>query len=214
MELKQTLWYWHELIDVARQYKTIYVTGPQRSGTRYTTFSLAKDLDKSDAGTRKRTHTLYSGKFKGTLYRDEIVSGVRNRYKVVIHCPHETHRLHTLSSNCLVIWMDRNVEDVINSEDKINWHEKCFVNEEIPKYVDMFPEYEDTIKKFNRNWYMKMWVWNNIQKDLMKVDYLELPYETLMQTDGYVSKEDRIGFKKDQIGPINNNPLISKIGMK
>ena len=55
------------------------------------------------------------------------------------------------------------------------------------------------IKKFDRNWYMKTWVWNNIQKDLMKVDYLELPFETLIQTDGYVPKEQRVGFAKDQV---------------
>ena len=46
---------------------------------------------------------------------------------------------------------------------------------------------------------MKTWVWNNIEIDLMKVDYLELPYETLIQTDGYVPKEQRVGFAKDQI---------------
>ena len=215
MEIKPRLWVWKELLKVAGKYDIIYVSGPQRSGTKFTTYTLAKyEL--------KDYFPVYSGKFKGNLQRKDI----RQRFEtdmtietvdpLIIQCPHETHRLHTIEDvlrwdyknpqpkkdipdNCLVIWMDRNPEDVIKSENRIGWHEKCFVNEEIPKYLDMFSEYEDTIKKFKRNWYMKTWVWNNIQKDLMKVDYLELPYETLIQTDGYVPKEQRVGFAKDQI---------------
>ena len=215
MQIKKDMWYWHELLELCDKYKRIYVSGPQRSGTKFTTYTLAKyEL--------KEYFPVYSGKFKGNLQRKDI----RQRFEtdmtketvdpLIIQCPHETHRLHTIEDvlrwdyknpqpkkdipdNCLVIWMDRNPEDVMKSEDRIGWHEKCFVNEEIPKYVDMFSEYEDTIKKFKRNWYMKTWVWNNIQKDLMKVDYLELPYETLVQAAGYVPKEQRVGFTKNQV---------------
>ena len=197
MQIKKDMWYWHELLELCGKYKRIYVSGPQRSGTRYTTYALAKEL---------REHTpIYSGKYKGDLQsvrQCNRVEGSLELDALIFQCPHETHRLHILEDvpdNCLVIWMDRNPEDVMKSEDRIGWHEKCFVNEEIPKYVDMFSEYEDTIKKFKRNWYMKTWVWNNIQKDLMKVDYLELPFETLIQTDGYVPKEQRVGFRKNQI---------------
>ena len=205
MEIKKDMWYWHELLELCGKYKRIYVSGPQRSGTRYTTYALAKEL---------REHTpIYSGKYKGDLQSIRQWLG-GNVDALIFQCPHETHRLHILEDvpynrptvgysngydNCLVIWMDRNPEDVMKSEDRIGWHEKCFVNEEIPKYVDMFSEYEDTIKKFKRNWYMKTWVWNNIQKDLMKVDYLELPYETLVQAAGYVPKEQRVGFTKNQV---------------
>ena len=197
MQIKKDMWYWHELLELCDKYKRIYVSGPQRSGTRYTTYALAKEL--------KKYTPIYSGKYKGDL--QSVRQGVGESLALdalIFQCPHETHRLHILEDvpdNCLVIWMDRNPEDVIKSENRIGWHEKCFAKEELQKYTNMF-SVENTkkiIKKFNRNWYMKTWVWNNIQKDLMKVDYLELPFETLIQTDGYVPKEQRVGFAKDQV---------------
>ena len=54
---------------------------------------------------------------------------------------------------------------------------------------------------------MKTCVWNNVQKDLMKVDYVELPYEVLASTRGFVGEEHRknynsgFGFKSNQITP-------------
>ena len=209
MQIKKDMWYWHELLELCGKYKRIYVSGPQRSGTRYTTYALAKEL--------KGYTPIYSGKYRGDL--QSVRQGVGESLALdalIFQSPHETPRLHILEDvpynrptvgysngydNCLVIWMDRNPEDVIKSENRIGWHEKCFAKEEVQKYTNMF-SVENTkkiIKKFDRNWYMKTWVWNNIQKDLMKVDYLELPYETLIQTDGYVPKEQRVGFAKDQV---------------
>ena len=54
MELRQKVWYWHELIKTVNEYNRIYVTGPQRSGTRYGSFAIAKDLWKYKV--------IYSGK--------------------------------------------------------------------------------------------------------------------------------------------------------
>jgi hypothetical protein len=204
MEIKPRLWFWKELLKVAGKYDIIYVSGPQRSGTRYT------------------THTLgHKGGFEVTTFPtpgSQYVTDDKDRntkwffkelHKTILHCTAESHLLHKLDGKeKLVIWVDRNEKDVSESEDRIKWHPRCFEEEEKLKYLEMFPEHEEKIKSFNRNHPMKTWVWNNIQKDLMKVDYLELPYKTLEQTDGYISKKDRLGFKKDQIGPINDNPKV------
>jgi hypothetical protein len=121
-------------------------------------------------------------------------------HKTILHCTAESHLLHKLDGKeKLVIWVDRNEKDVSESEDRIKWHPRCFEKEEKPKYLEMFPEHEEKIKSFKRNHPMKTWIWNNIQKDLMTVDYLELPYETLEQTDGYLPKEQRKNFSKAQI---------------
>ena len=44
MQIKKDMWYWHELLELCDKYKRIYVSGPQRSGPRYTTYALAKEL--------------------------------------------------------------------------------------------------------------------------------------------------------------------------
>ena len=149
MQIKKDMWYWHELLELCDKYKRIYVSGPQRSGTRYTTYALAKEL---------REHTpIYSGKYKGDLQsvrQCNRVEGSLELDALIFQCPHETHRLHILEDvpdNCLVIWMDRNPEDVIKSENRIGWHEKCFAKEELQKYTNMF-SVENTkkiIKKFH-----------------------------------------------------------------
>ena len=59
MQIKKDMWYWHELLELCDKYKRIYVSGPQRSGTRYTTYALAKEL--------KGYTPIYSGKYRGDL---------------------------------------------------------------------------------------------------------------------------------------------------
>jgi hypothetical protein len=204
MEIKPRLWVWKELLKVAGKYDIIYVSGPQRSGTRYTTYTLGHKGG-FEVTTFPTLGSQYVTDDKGRMtewFFQEL-------HKTILHCTAESHLLHKLDGKeKLVIWMDRNEKDVSESEDRIEWHPRCFEEEEKLKYLEMFPEHEEKIKSFNRNHPMKTWVWNNIQKDLMKVDYLELPYKTLEQTDGYISKKDRLGFKKDQIGPINDNPKV------
>ena len=194
MEIKPRLWFWKELLKVAGKYDIIYVSGPQRSGTRYTTYILG-----------------HTGEFEvttfptpGSQYAKEIKARTewfyKELHKTIFHCTAESHLLHKLDGKeKLVIWVDRNEKDVSESEDRIKWHPRCFEKEEKPKYLEMFPEHEEKIKSFKRNHPMKTWIWNNIQKDLMTVDYLELPYETLEQTDGYLPKEQRKNFSKAQI---------------
>ena len=186
MELRQKVWYWHELIKTVNEYNRIYVTGPQRTGTRYGSFAIAKDLWKYKV--------IYSGKI------DVDLRDFENEIRKVIHCPQYSHEIQNLQDKkTLVVWMDRKPEDVINSEDRIGWHTKCFSKEEKVKYMKTFPEYEDVLTQFNRNWYMKTWVWENVQKKIMKVDYLDLQYESLAQTSGWLNQDDRKHFKGDQI---------------
>ena len=207
MELRQKMWYWHELIKTVNEYNRIYVTGPQRSGTRYASFAIAKDLWKYEV--------IYSGKIAGlTNYGKIPVTLIDfekyHEIRKVFHCPQYSHEIQDLKDKkSLVIWMDRKPEDVINSEDRIGWHTKCFSKEEKVKYMKTFTEYEDVLAQFNRNWYMKTWVWENVQKKIMKVDYLELQYESLTQTSGWLNQDVRKHFRADQITlKYKNSPNI------
>jgi len=203
MEIKPRLWFWKELLNVADKYDIIYVSGPQRSGTRYTTYTLGHKMGFEVATFPMDRSQYVKDKVRTTKWF------FQEQYKTILHCTAESHLLHKLDGKeKLVIWMDRDEKDVNASEERINWHSKCFESEEKPKYLEMFPEHEEKIKSFKRNHPMKTWVWNNIQKDLMKVDYLELPYETLEQTDGYVIKEKRVNFHSSQI---TDKPIVTKV---
>jgi hypothetical protein len=184
-------------------YRKIIVTGPQRSGTRFVGM-LLNDALKDFKYMNKGIHSLY-------------------KHPTVFHAPAQSHLIQTLETEIktLVIWVDRNSEDVIASEDKIyphiypgkpkvkhykiagqpvkSWHDRCFENEEKPKYLEMFPKHEEKIKSFDRNVHMKKWVWENIQRDKMEVDFVEVKYESLKDLDEFVPKEKRKDWTLKQV---------------
>ena len=188
------------------RYHKIIVTGPQRSGTRFVGMLLNDAL-------------------KDYKYMNkDITTGYKN--PTILHTPGQSHKIHTLPRGTrvktLVVWVDRNNEDVIESEDRIypnkngpqidmfgnplvSWHERCFENEEKPKYLEMFPKHEEKIKSFDRNVHMKKWVWENIQRDKMEVDFAEVKYESLKDLDEFVPKEKRKDWTLKQVRESGRN---------
>ena len=193
------------------RYHKIIVTGPQRSGTRFVGMLLDERL-KNFKYMNKDIHEAYE-------------------CPTILHTPGQSHKIHTLSRGTgvhfelevktLVVWVDRNTEDVIESEDRIyphiypgkpkvkhyeiagklikSWHDRCFETEEKPKYLEMFPEHEEKIKSFDRNVHMKKWVWENIQRDKMAVDFTEIKYESLEDQEEFVPKEKRKDWTGKQV---------------
>ena len=190
-------------------YSKIIVTGPQRSGTRFVGMLLQSRLEN----------------YKYCNQDINIVYKLPER-SVILHTPGQSHKIHNLLRGTriktLVVWVDRNNEDVIESEDRvyplpkhlrahpmyteISWHERCFENEEKPKYLEMFPEHEEKIKSFDRNVHMKKWVWENIQRDKMKVDFTEVKYESLKDLTEFVPKEQRKDWTIKQVR-VDGHPL-------
>lgn len=186
------------------RYHKIIVTGPQRSGTRFVGM-LLNDALKDFKYMNKGIHSLY-------------------KHPTVFHAPAQSHLIQTLETEIktLVVWVDRNNEDVIESEDRIypnkngpqidkfgkplmSWHDRCFENEEKPKYLEMFPKHEEKIKSFDRNVHMKKWVWENIQRDKMEVDFVEVKYESLKDLDEFVPKEKRKDWTLKQVRESGRN---------
>ena len=201
---------------VTQQYRKIVVTGPQRSGTRFVGMLL-------DDASKQRG-------LKSFKYMNKDIFALC-KHPTIFHAPGQSHRIHTLPRGTrvetLVIWMDRNNEDVIESEDRIyphiypgnpkkehydiagkpimSWHERCFENEEKPKYLEMFPKHKEKIESFDRNVHMKKWVWENIQKSKMAVDFIELKYESLKDLDEFVPKEKRKDWTLKQVRESGRN---------
>ena len=201
----------NEWIDSLRGTHKIIVTGPQRSGTRF-------------------VGMLLDGRLKNFKYMNKDIHEAYER-PTILHTPGQSHKIHTLSRGTgvhfelevktLVVWVDRNTEDVIESEDRIyphiypgnpkkkyyeiagkpilSWHDRCFEREEIPKYLEMFTEHEEKIKSFDRNVHMKKWVWENIQKSKMAVDFTEIKYESLKNQKEFVPREQRKEWNAKQV---------------
>ena len=197
----------NEWLDSLKGTHKIIVTGPQRSGTRFVGMLLDERL-KNFKYMNKDIHEAYE-------------------CPTILHTPGQSHKIHTLSRGTgvqvktLVVWVDRNTEDVIESEDRIyphiypgkpkvkhyeiagklvkSWHDRCFETEEKPKYLEMFPEHEEKIKSFDRNVHMKKWVWENIQKSKMAVDFVELKYESLEDQEEFVPRKQRKDWTGKQV---------------
>ena len=201
----------NEWLDSLKGTHKIIVTGPQRSGTRF-------------------VGMLLDGRLKNFKYMNKDIHEAYER-PTILHTPGQSHKIHTLSRGTgvhfelevktLVVWVDRNTEDVIESEDRIyphiypgkpkvkhyeiagklikSWHDRCFETEEKPKYLEMFPEHEEKIKSFDRNVHMKKWVWENIQRDKMAVDFTEIKYESLRNQKEFVPREQRKEWNAKQV---------------
>jgi hypothetical protein len=177
---------YQELVEKCKDYPIIYVTGPQRSGTTFCSNMLAKDLQyKWVDESRFGTHSFR--RFKSFLKEGHVVQ-----------CPALSYNVAKFDSKGLIVWMRRSLQDVIKSEDRINWHPKEFEVEK-KKYLDTFPNYKDKIENFNRSKPMKDFFWENVQKDYLNIEYVEFNYKALKESTGWVNKEKRVKFRSKQI---------------
>ena len=89
---------WSEVVESAGHRNLVFVSGPQRSGTRYTAVTISNSLRGYDC--------IQSGKFVRYSTRGWPYFGSTD--KKVIHCPDVSHKLHQLKdAKNLVIWMVR-----------------------------------------------------------------------------------------------------------
>jgi hypothetical protein len=188
---------YNTLLDKLKKFSKIIVTGPQRSGTTYMSYILSKDLHYEHIDEVK----YRSGTKPSTQFFIERL----NKKNIVIQAPTQTHILHKLKndSDMIILWMNRSDEDIIKSEDRIGWHKKCFKTEELPKYLKLcesdFNEYHEKFLSFKRNSHLKKFVWNNLQKQIMKNTFVEVEYDILEQTKEFIPKSKRINFGSKQI---------------
>ena len=177
----------NEIVKHLTSFKKIYVTGPQRSGTTFTAKYLSKMLnykhiDEHDFGTHD---------FKKML---EIIL---NHDSFVVQCPAQSHNITNFPMNddSIVVFMFRDIYDIISSEHRIDWHIRGAEKRERQKYNFFFEEYT---KPFIPISVIKHKVWEQVQKPNID-NYLELNYNLLKDTDEWINKEDRVNFKNKQI---------------
>jgi hypothetical protein len=174
------------LLDEISRFKKVYVAGPQRSGTTFTAKYLAKALgykhiDEHDFGTHNYNAML------------KLIS---QHESFVIQCPAQTHNIENfpLDADSIVVFMRRDVYDIIISEHRIDWHTRGAEKRERDKYVMRYPEYT---KPFIPISIIKYKVWDFVQKNKIG-NYIDFDYNILKDTDMWIDKEDRKNFKNKQ----------------
>jgi len=103
-----------QLVELSKRFACVAVTGPERSGTTICTEMLA-----SSTGYANVPEETWDNDFE-CLWRL-----LCERDRIVVHAPHLTYRVHEVDRHCpnrvLVVFMLRDVEDIIASQRRVNW---------------------------------------------------------------------------------------------
>jgi len=160
------------MFEKLKQFKRVYVTGPQRSGTTICTKMISQDTGFDSIDERQ--------------YRQDKnhFDALRGRKEIVIQCPKYNHIIHEHSdSQSIIVMMMRPVKEIIQSQIRVNWqHEK----HELSKYNVK----DGPIAKVKYDFWEK-------QKRLIE-HYLEIEYRSLEAHPLWIDDKLRRYFKIKQ----------------
>lgn len=160
--------------------KVILVTGPQRSGTTIASRILAEELgatyvDEEDYALHDCANAFRMGEAKAPC----VMQG-----PAISHCAHE------VPEDWMVVFMWREVEDIVKSQERIRWgynehSEKVKCDRKFKGYREQNKLGQKPISV------VKQSIWTNIQAPILGERGLTLSYESLKSSPLWVSKEDR-----------------------
>lgn len=178
------------VLDRTLPYSRIVVSGCQRSGTTVMAKMLAGDL------RLKHVDEDQYGVDRTVYFRSFLATG-----GVVLQAPAMSHYLHMIGDeNTIVIWMRRPLEEIRSSMNRIRWGGSD-ENREKHKYRYQFRHPIDYTRPIEE---IKLDVWQNYQQPLMRVPWIEVPYDCDYMQDHplYIAKEGRSGFHPKQTAPL------------
>ena len=164
----------YELTKKIKVYRTIIVSGPQRSGTKIAAKMLSDVLG----------HTcLLEDEFQ---FHDLLAfAKLTERKNVVIQAPTMSAVCHLLSHarsfDAAVVFMKRDVKDIENSQKRIAWDEEDFEKRQY------FYSGGEPISKIKYN------AWEIYQKPTLGNRAFELEYESMRVHPFWIEKEFRDG---------------------
>ena len=164
------------MFESIKQYQNIIVTGPQGSGTRIGANIIAWDqsrkyVDEQDIGIQSIS------KLTDFIYSTE---------KTCIQAPRLSCCCHLLDfRSTAVVFMIRDTSEIEASQKRIDWkHEEQELNCYFRKEGPIAP--------------IKYEVWNQFQKPIMKLPFLEVEYASLSNHRLWANKRDRTNFQWNQ----------------
>jgi len=176
-----------ELIEKLKKYNKIIVSGPQRSGTTFAASALSKTL-----GYKYLDETEYKN---DPLILNEIINKSNN---LIVQGPAQCHRLQDIDGLDLIIIMKRNIEDIIKSQDRIDWTRR-FEQVEVDNYRKRFGSIIDNNFYENKTIsVIKYAIFEKYQIDMITCDAIILEYNTMQNSEYYIKKSNRTNFKSKQ----------------
>lgn len=163
--------------SLAKDFNSIVVSGPQRSGTRFAAKCIAHDTGK-----------IYIDEKDINFHDFRLLEYYLSKGNCVIQCPGLCHMLHYIANpDVLVIVMVREIDDIVISEHRINWPKEARMAE-LFKYGCS----EGVISK------IKYEFWYGYQKQFLKDRARTIDYEYLKKHPLFVDKSARNVFSWDQ----------------
>lgn len=166
--------------EYLKGFKKIFVTGPQRSGTAIAAKIIAQDLD-----------IPHFDELSINCYNLKLTADIINTYPAfVLQCPGLCAWLQDLgAADSMIIFMRRNIEDIIKSEERVGWD---WAFKEYEQYQIAFSavkafEYWTPIAEHKRiTW--------EIRQQAAVINYIDLDYESLADHPLWIPKEKRAEF--------------------
>lgn len=170
--------------------KKIFVTGPERSGTRITARIIADLLE----------FRYIDEGFPHCYLHNNWKELILNHSNFVLQCPRHTCICHNFCFNedAFVVFCRRNVEDIVCSQKRIGWKAS---KKEYDRYLDQFPSLPLMMPEWDKLKIsdLKYFCWDNIQKPNIKENfYYDCEYGFLQEHRFWKDKEKRRSFKWNQ----------------
>jgi hypothetical protein len=155
-----------------KQYRYVFVTGPQRSGTTICARIIADEsgltyVDEEDFGIH-----------------DGLQDYLKGKTGLVVQCPAMARWIHEIAGkDDLVVWMRRFTQAVIKSQQRVNWDD----SKERAKYKDV--PHLNTARPIVE---IKNEYWRMQRKEI--ANYTEVRYESLHKYNLFVPTGKRTKF--------------------
>ncbi|PHN06443.1 glycoside hydrolase family 99-like domain-containing protein [Flavilitoribacter nigricans] len=194
-----------ELKEFLKDFKNIIVSGPQRSGTTFAGFAISELLGLP----------YYTEEAFGVHNESRFFDLTKTSDKKVIQCPALSHVLDKIESKeeTIVVWMVRPVEDIIRSENRINWQEE---GREKAKYVSRLNAFfrKEELQGIHFRQpisSIKYQFWEEYQK-LQIPHFIEIQYAELSTifSDSWIDAQNRKEFNSRQINQVADPAFLSQ----
>lgn len=179
------------MFEYLGKFNQIIVTGPQRSGTNICAHAISHDLGYELIDERKGNYLLDTDNPNKKTEITEIRSILKinvDRYlkqnRVVLQCPYAACICHQLPEHVAVVFMVRPVEQIIRSQNRINWRGKML------ELILLGESYGECCEIKYKNW-----EW---QKHLIKHAF-EVRYHDLENHELWVDELSRKNFLPHQV---------------
>ena len=164
------------VVEQARAFRKVLVTGPQRSGTTIATKILAYELGYRSVSEKDiKTHSLWRLHKRLLSLRREVIQGPC--FGSICH--------YIDTPKTLVVFMRREVNEIVRSEQRIGWHAQQW---ELANYF----RDSGTISA------VRYECWEKYQQQLMEVPWIELEHASLAGHRLWVESDKRRQFSDHQ----------------